>query len=560
VTLVDREQLEAEEQLGALISGMSPDDLEAFAAQLDKSDLAMLQRVTAYHQGSGWRSDPLTLANRLDDRVRRWRYLQLLSDAFVRAVNGDSPRQIWNLPSRYGKTDLLRWGVVWGLDRAPMSRWIWTTYGDQLAHESAVWIRDAMREYSADIRAQLQADRQRADRFVTEQGGGVLGAGVNAAIIGFGCGDGGGLIIDDPMKNWQDAHSQAARNRVWDQYLGTLRHRLDQEEAPIIVCHARWHQDDLSGRLIEASQDASGEAFEVFDLAAIAEKGRDDPLGREPGEVLEEERFSKEAVLARHHAMGSYLAAGLEQQQPSSPEGSIIKRDWWQFYSVLPARVGEWLISVDTSFKDTSTADYCVLQVWARTGADFYLVHQIRDQMAYVAAKQAVKSLHAKYPQARRILIEDTANGPAIINDLTKDVPGLIARPAKGSKESRLHAVSGYIEAGNVYLPEGVPWLSDYVDELTDFPGVVNDDQVDATTQALLEWAKNKRRPRTATAAGHEPLDEGNIDPRDRRIPRGPRRRQRGRMMGRFDDGAPSGADLIAPGGAVRRAPGRREP
>ena len=510
------EQEAAEEELAGLVAGMEPADLEAFALELGESERELLQRVVSYHHSSGWRSDPLTMGAHLDDRVRAWPYLQILSDAFVRAVKGESPRQIWNLPSRMGKTSILRWGVVWGLDRSPGSRWIWTTYGDQLAHESAAWVRDAMREHAGDLRVQLQSDRQKADRFLTPEGGGVLGAGVNAAIIGFGCGDGGGLIMDDPMKNWQEEHSQAVRDRLWEQYLGTLRHRLDDEAAPIIVCHARWHEDDISGRLVEAMQEGTGEEFEVIELPALAEEGRHDPLGREPGEVLEPERFKLEAVKARHLAMGSYLTAGLEQQRPSSPTGAIIKRDWWQFYGtspggfkglpVLPSRANDWLVSMDTSFKDTSSADYCVLQVWARAGADFYLVDQVRDRMSYVAAKRAVQALHDKYPQARRILIEDTANGPAIISDLRRDVPGLVARPAKGSKESRLHAVSGYIEAGNVHLPAGVPWLSDYIDELVTFPGVSHDDQVDATTQALLEWTvgKKKRKRRTATAAGHE--------------------------------------------------------
>jgi predicted phage terminase large subunit-like protein len=325
------------------------------------------------------------------------------------------------------------------------------------------------------------------------------------------------------MKNWQEAHSQTARNRLWEQYLGTLRHRLDDEHAPIIVCHARWHQDDISGRLIEQTENDTGEQFEVIELAAIAEEDRADPLGRQPGEVLEPERFSLAAVQARHKAMGSYLAAGLEQQRPASPVGSIIRRDWWQYYTVLPAQTQDWLISVDTSFKDTSTADFCVLQVWARAGADFYLVDQTRDRMSYVAAKRAIQNLHQKYPQAARILIEDTANGPAIMNDLKRDVPGLVARPAKSSKEARLHSISGYIEAGNVHLPEKARWLADYVDELTEFPGVTNDDQVDATTQALIEFTQRTHQPiRTSTAAGRTSTTPGPGY-------RGPRRRARGR-------------------------------
>ena len=498
---------------------MGPDELEAYAAQLPDSDRDLLERALADHHATGWRSSPAAMAAKLDSQIRRWPYVDLLSDAFVRAVNGTSPRQIWNLPSRMGKTTILRWGVVWGLDQNPLSRWIFTTYGDQLAHESAVVIRDLLKGHSRVLRSQLQADRQKADRFVTDAGGGLLGAGINASIIGFGCGDGGGLIIDDPMKNWQEAHSQTARDRVWNQYLGTLRHRLDQESAPIIVCHARWHQDDMTGRLIQGTEDDTGEAWEIIDLAAIAEAGRPDPLGREPGEPLEAERFPIEAVRARHHAMGSYLVSALEQQNPAPAEGKELMREWFVLAtsSELPTRPDVAVTSWDTKLKDKEAGDYVVGQCWWRVSGGFWLVDQLRGQFDHATTENAMALLAVRHPEAGTHYIEAAGSAPEVVGELRKPSGGYVVSdvmaerlgmtpdertavaelrrrgmanltpvPPKGDKSVRARAhIAPKAEAGHVRFPADAQWVPALLDELTAFPEGLHDDQVDAMSLGL---------------------------------------------------------------------------
>ena len=522
--LIDRERAEAEQALADRIAGIDPALLGSFVLELPPDDRAMVSRVMAERLAAGWRGDPLAMAAHLDDRVRDWAYLRLLSDAFVRAVSGESPRQIWNLPSRMGKTTILRWGVVWGLDRAPWSRWIWTTYGDGLAHESAVTIRDTLRVHAGELRAQLQQDRQRADRVVTDQGGGVLGAGVNATIIGFGCGDGGGLIVDDPMKNWQEAHSQTASDRLWNQYLGTLRHRLDSEDAPIIVCHARWHEDDITGRLIQGTEDDTGERWEVINLAAIAEEGRPDPLNRQPGEVLEPERFPLEAVKARHHAMGSYLVSALEQQAPAPAEGRELLREWFVLAtsSELPTRPDLAVTSWDTKLKDKEAGDYVVGQCWWRVAGGFWLMDQIRGQYDHATTANAMALLAVRNPYAHVHHIEAAGSAPEVVAELRRPIDGyvvsdemaerlamtpeerdkvavlrrrgmanLLPNPPKGDKSVRARSyIAPHAEAGHVRFPEDAPWVPALLDEIAAFPEGSHDDQVDAMSQALQKLAQ----------------------------------------------------------------------
>jgi len=168
-----------------------------------------------------------------------------------------------------------------------------------------------------------------------------------------------------------------------------------------------------------------------------------------------------------------------------------LKRNWWQYYRQTPDRFDEVIQSWDMAFKDTKTADFVVGQVWGRKGADKYLLDQVRDRMDFPATVQAVRSLSAKWPQARNKLVEDKANGPAVIATLKNEIPGLIAVNPEGGKVVRAQAASPDIEAGNVYLPDPsvAPWVHDFIEECAAFPNGANDDQVDAMTQALIRFA-----------------------------------------------------------------------
>ena len=147
------------------------------------------------------------------------------------------------------------------------------------------------------------------------------------------------------------------------------------------------------------------------------------------------------------------------------------------------------------TFKDGDDTDFVVGQVWGRKGAALYLLDQVRRRMGFTDTVAAFRALAAKWPGATRKLVEDKANGPAVIDALKHAVPGIIPVEPDGSKTARAHAVTTFFEAGNVLLPhpEHCPWAREYVAELTQFPGAPHDDQVDATTQALRDF--DTKRP-----------------------------------------------------------------
>lgn len=486
-------------------------ELDVFLRRLPPDELELVDQVLADAAGAAepWRSDPLAMEQHLAGKLKAWRYAQLLSHAFTRLIDGSSPRQIWMLPARYGKTLIgSRWGPVWALDRIPWLQIILTSYGDQLASENAGAVRDTINAYAADLNVRVRNDRSARDDWYTTEGGHVMAAGVDGSMTGYG---GDLIVIDDPFKNWQEAASEARRDHVWDWYRSVVSLRKQQETSAELIVGTRWHADDLQGRLLDPPDGEEPEDWEVIRLPALAEASNPDaakwwergpdPLGREEGEPLEPRRFSKIAVKTRARILGSFLANALEQQRPSASEGTILKRGWWQFYEALPVTDrADWLISWDAAFKDKDDSDFCVGQVWMRVGANKYLVDQVRDRMSYPAFRTAVQTLAAKWPEARTILVEDKANGTAVMADLKKKVSGMVPSEPMGSKESRAHAASGDVEAGNVFLPDPSydlnldprrvdrSFVHDFIEECANFPNDTNDDQVDTFTQAILRY------------------------------------------------------------------------
>jgi predicted phage terminase large subunit-like protein len=301
-------------------------------------------------------------------------------------------------------------------------------------------------------------------------------------------------IIDDPFKNAEEAASQTIRDKVWEWYRSTFRTRLAPGGA-IVLIMTRWHEDDLAGRLI-AEMQAGGEQWTIIEMQAEAEEG--DPLGRAIGETLwPEHGFDKAWAEETKRAVGTYFWQALYQQRPSAPEGEILKRGWWKFYKVIPADLQEVIQSWDMTFKDSDGSDFVVGGVWGRKGADKYLLDQVRGRMDFPTTLAAVKALTAKWPQARAKLVEDKANGPAVIAMLKREIPGLTPVEPQGSKMARVAAVSPEIEAGNVYLPDPsiAPWVNDFIEECAAFPNGKHDDQVDQMSQALLRFGQRRSMP-----------------------------------------------------------------
>ncbi len=504
-------------ELSELILAMAPAELQAFSEQLPPEDAQLLQRVMAEHHAAGWRADPASMAAHLDNRYRLRAFDRHLGRKWVELTTGVSKRQVWNCPGRIGKTRMIQNGYTWLLDKRPDSLSLYSAFGQQLADETGIAVRDMLRDHAGELRAQLRQDRQQRKLFRTTEGGGLGVAGLEATIRGYGVGRGGALVLDDPYKDWAEAHSEARRKWVVQQVLGTLRDRLDDEECGFLVCFQRVHHDDLSEYLRKAMEDATGEPFEFVVLPALAVDN--DPLGREAGESIDPDSFPAEAWHARALAMGSYLAAAQLQQAPVAEMGNEMQRAWFDLVEAgeVPPVGADSLVSWDLKMKDSEIGDYVVGQAWLRTGSDFWLIDQLRGQFDHATTGNGVALMAVRHPAIRSHVLEAAGSHDVVLPELRKAVPdyvvseemagrlgmtpdeqsqvqalrrrgmaGLIAHPVTaGAKPVRARTfITPHAEAGNVHLVVA-SWTPHLLDEIAAFPGGSHDDQVDAMSQAL---------------------------------------------------------------------------
>ena len=325
-------------------------------------------------------------------------------------------------------------------------------------------------------------------------------AGVGGALTGMG---GDYIIVDDPIKNQEEADSKVYRDKVWDFFTSVLYTRLEtdltgesanSDDGSILITMTRWHEDDLAGRLKDLMEkDPEADKYEIISFPAIIETDEEEENEIDPrieGEALWPAKYNEKKLRVVKKTMGSRKWAALFEQRPAPDKGDIVDRSWWRYWKELPAQYDHIMISVDCAFKGKKTSDFVVIQVWMKVGARKYLIDQTRDRMSFTATVSAIEAMKSKWPQAVEVLVESKANGDAVMDTLKEKIPGLVAFNPKDSKESRAKAtaVSPQIEAGNVWIPHPsiCAWTKDYVDEWAVFPNGANDDQVDATTQALL--------------------------------------------------------------------------
>ena len=463
-------------------------DRDAFRAAIARRCLAGFVRYTMPGYRMGWVHEEIC------------RELDLFLQA---VIDGKSPRLMITMPPRHGKSELAtRRFPAYAFGRYPDLTMISASYGADLASRMN---RDVQRIMDDDAYAALFQKTcllgknirtvaagnylRNSDIFeIVGHIGSYRSAGVGGGITGMG---GDILIVDDPLKDRAEADSPTIREKVWDWYTSTLYTRL----APgggILLIQTRWHMDDLAGRLLEAERSGEGDSWRCVNFPAIAES---DERYRKAGEALHPERYSLEHLRAIKAALGSRDWEALYQQRPAPDGGAIFRKEWLCYWlpKDLPVRFDKTALSWDMAFKDGDDNDFVVGQVWGKKGADCYLLDQVRGRMGFTETVKAFRALAEKHPHALEKLVEDKANGPAVIDTLKRSVPGIIPVNPEGSKEARAHAVTPLFESRNVHLPDPslFPWVKDYEAELLQFPAAAHDDQVDATTQALRRFTAN---------------------------------------------------------------------
>ncbi|WP_374446267.1 phage terminase large subunit [Providencia sp.] len=414
-------------------------------------------------------------------------------DRFIdKMMNGERPVIILGAPPQHGKSDIVsRYLPAYIFGKYPDLRIAGLSYGKDLASDMN---RDVQRimmsdEYAAlfplsclnakrVVTIEVEAKRNSETFEVVGRKGTYISQGVGGPLTGKKVDLG---IIDDPIKNSKEALSPTTKQSVWNWYVSTFKTRLSKNSGEIIMA-TRWATDDLSGRVIEKNPQA-----EVLVFPAINDNN----------EALVPELHPLDKLLETKAILGDYFWSAMYQQSPKPGDGQIFHEEFVKYYlpKDLPESFDEIIHSWDMTFKDSDGTDYVVGQVWGKKGANAYLLYQIRKRMSFTETLKAVKLLVEKYPQARRKLVEDKANGPAVIDSLKSIISGLVPIEPDGSKIARAHACTAEWEAGNVWLPNKTiaPWIVETVDEITTFPFAGHDDTVDAMTQALRYLFQKKK-------------------------------------------------------------------
>ena len=359
----------------------------------------------------------------------------------------------------------------WYLGRNPTHRVIEISYNEDFAQKFGRRNRQKIKEFGEIFGIETAKNPDSNTEFeLSNNIGGMISRGVLSGVTG---NPANLMIIDDPFKTREEADSETTRDKIYDEWLNSFRSRL-APGAKVILIMTRWHEDDLAGRLIKNEKNVR-----VINLPLEAEDN--DPLGRNIGDALCPEIGKDNKWLADFKSVyltkeGSRAWNALYQGHPTGLEGNMFKREWWRYYDELPDIV-DWVMSVDAAFKDGDDNDFVAIQVWGKCEASIYLVDAVKKHLNLPDTMREIIRLRSTYPLCKTTLIEDKANGSAIINMLRKDMTGIIAVEPKGGKVSRANAIVGAIESGNVYLPHNKPFVGDFIEECAAFPNGAHDDQ-----------------------------------------------------------------------------------
>jgi predicted phage terminase large subunit-like protein len=416
---------------------------------------------------------------------KKW-FHSLLCSKLDALYNGTIKRLMIFVPPQHGKTELVsRRFPAYALGRNPALRIAVCTYSADLASRINRQVQRIIDDSAYSMlfpgtrlgrTGSREGVRTQDELEIVGTGGSLKSVGVGGPLTGNPVDIG---IIDDPVKDHAESHSASDRNRKWEWYNEVFLTRQHNDSRTLLTM-TRWHEDDLAGRILRANPGAC----ETITLPYICEPDHPAYDIRAVGEALWPEKHSIEKAMEQK-ANSESTFASLLQQRPAPLDGGVFKRSSFKLYTEIPRCFDRVILSWDCAFTDTKTADYVVGLVIGKAGPNAYVLDMARGKWDFPETVKRIRAQAADHPLALEKLIEEKANGAAVISTLKRELPGIIPIVPTESKYSRAQAVANLVEAGNVYLPARATWLNEALFELAAFPNGSNDDIVDALIQAL---------------------------------------------------------------------------
>jgi len=416
-----------------------------------------------------------------------------MADAFERVASGSIKRLIINMPPRHTKSEFASYLLpAWFLGRFPHKKVIQTSHTAELAVGFGRKVRnlvdsEAYKDIFPDVF--LQTDSKAAGRWNTNKGGDYFAIGVGGAVTGKGADI---LIIDDPHSE-QEATLAETNADVYDKtyewYTSGPRQRL-QPGGAIIMVMTRWSKKDLTGQVLKAAAQRSGEEWEVIEFPALFDDER----------PLWPEFWSLEELLALKNELPASKWSAQYMQQPTSEDSPIVTREWWKIWPEdRPPYCDFKIQSWDTAFLKTERSDYSACTTWGvfyqeddtgKSQAQIILLNSFKKRMEFPELKQ-VAFTHYKEWAPDAMIVEAKASGAPLIFELrAMGIPVQEFTPSKGNdKIARLNAVADIFASGRVWVPN-TQWAEELVEEVASFPSGEHDDLVDSMSQALLRFRR----------------------------------------------------------------------
>jgi len=420
------------------------------------------------------------------------RHHKVMARKFEDIANGKIKRLIINMPPRHTKSEFASFLLpAWFLGKFPGKKIIQTSNTAELAVGFGRKVRNLVSSeqyHKIFPNVNLRSDSKAAGRWATNQNGEYFAIGVGGTVTGKGADL---LIIDDPHSEQEAALAAGdpgVFDRVYEWYTSGPRQRL-QPGGAIVVVMTRWSKRDLTGRIVQSSIDREGnDEWEIIDFPAIMPSGN--PLWPQFWSIEELEALRSELPASKWNAQ--------YQQSPTSEEGAIIKREWWQIWEKEDAPRCEYIIqSWDTAFTKNERSDYSACTTWGvfymnenENDAHIILLDAFKRRMEFPELKKVAFDTYKEWePDA--FVVEAKASGAPLIYELrAMGIPVQEFTPSRGNdKMVRINSISDLFASGKVWAP-GTRWADEVIEEMAAFPNSDHDDLVDSTTQALIRFRK----------------------------------------------------------------------
>lgn len=419
------------------------------------------------------------------------RHHKVMAKKFEEIASGKIKRLIINMPPRHTKSEFASYLLpAWFLGKFPSKKIIQCSNTAELAVGFGRKVRNLV---GSDVYAgvfpnvALQVDSKAAGRWATNHGGDYFAIGVGGTVTGKGADL---LIIDDPHSEQEAAIASTnpeVYDKVYEWYSSGPRQRL-QPGGAIVVVMTRWAKRDLTGRIVKSWVDKDGEEWEIIDFPAILPSGK--PLWPEFWSLKELEALKLELPLSKWNAQ--------YQQQPTSEEGAIVKREWWKIWEQeRPPNCDFVIQSWDTAFTKNERSDYSACTTWGvfymnenEEDPHVILLDAFKKRMEFPELKETAYQ-HYQDWEPDAFVVEAKASGSPLIYELRqRGIPVQEFTPTRGNdKIARINSVSDLFASGKVWAPP-TRWAEEVIEEMAAFPNSEHDDLVDSSTQALIRFRK----------------------------------------------------------------------